>query len=320
MPVFLLHFGRFLANATLAIFIFLVTTAACAGGFTFAAIGDMPYGTDVQFMRLIDRLNGEALAFTVHVGDIKSGNTPCSDETFLTVREMFGRFDQPLIYTPGDNEWTDCHRKSNGAMDPLERLATIRSLFFPSAMSLGKAAIKLEVQSNEEAFRHYVENRIWAHEHVTFATLHVVGSNNNWRRDMKADDEFYARDAANRHWLARAFALAKERNDIAVVLAMQADTMFAKNTSEESGFTSWMAAFEQEAAAWGKPVLLIQGDTHEFRLDQPFGEAGMHRLPKVMRLVVPGAGNVAAVLVTVNAERREAPFSFGVLKPENGRR
>ena len=144
----------------------------------------------------------------------------------------------------------------------------------------------------------------------------MVGSNNNRRRDGKTDEEFHARDAANRHWMARAFAQAKARGDIAVVLAMQADTVFWPVRDAESGFKAWREDFEREAKAWGKPVLLIQGDTHRFRLDQPYGAGTANRLPNVTRLVVPGAGHVAAVLVQVDTDRQSAPFSFSLLYPD----
>jgi hypothetical protein len=305
----------FLRLANIAVAVLLTATAmpSFADGFTFAAIGDMPYGNDMQFIGLINHLNDEPLAFTLHVGDIKSGSTPCSNETFIKVRSMFDRFDRPLIYTPGDNEWTDCHRKSNGGMDPIERLAKIRSLFFSSPMSFGRQPARMEVQSDQEGYRLYVENRRWVHDRITFATLHLVGSNNNLQRDLKSATEFFARDAANRQWMAETFSAAKARNDIAVVLAMQADTMFEKNPDERTGFNLWLEALEKEAKSWGKPVLLIQGDTHEFKLDQPLVGADMKRVSNVTRLVVHGAQNVHATLIDVQPARPQQPFSFRFL-------
>ena len=43
------------------------------------------------------------------------------------IRARLRPFEDPLVYTPGDNEWTDCHRANNGAYNPLERLAFVRS-------------------------------------------------------------------------------------------------------------------------------------------------------------------------------------------------
>ena len=93
--------------------------------FSFMALGDTPYTVprdDSAFQRLIARTNQLRPAFTVHLGDIKSGDTHCTDAVFSRALELFDLFEQPLVYTPGDNEWTDCHRANNGSYDPVERL------------------------------------------------------------------------------------------------------------------------------------------------------------------------------------------------------
>jgi hypothetical protein len=52
---------------------------------------------------------------------------------------QFNALPHPLIYTPGDNEWTDCHEGRNVAgLDPLERLAKLRTVFFQGERSLGQ--------------------------------------------------------------------------------------------------------------------------------------------------------------------------------------
>ena len=53
--------------------------------FSFVALGDMPYnvpGDIVKFDRLIAAINAMKPAFTLHMGDIKSGGIPCSDAVF----------------------------------------------------------------------------------------------------------------------------------------------------------------------------------------------------------------------------------------------
>ena len=74
---------------------------------------------------------------TVHIGDTKNGSTRCDNSHYTKVLNWFNSFDTGLIYTPGDNEWTDCHRPSAGGFDPLERLATLRKRFFVAGRSLG---------------------------------------------------------------------------------------------------------------------------------------------------------------------------------------
>jgi len=143
---------------------------------TLAVIGDVPYGTaqEATVGDLVTAVNNDPkVRQVVHVGDFKSGSTTCSDARFAAARTTFGSFADPLVYTPGDNEWTDCHRVNNGAYNPLERLAAVRSTFFaePGA-TIGGRPMRVESQ------RELVENVRWIQSRVAFATLHVVGSNN----------------------------------------------------------------------------------------------------------------------------------------------
>jgi hypothetical protein len=92
--------------------------------FHFCVLGDMPYYLPEDYERfdnVIEAVNREKPAFTVHVGDTKSGGSPCSDETVQRTWDSFSKFDHPLIYTPGDNEWTDCHRKAAGSIFRIEQ-------------------------------------------------------------------------------------------------------------------------------------------------------------------------------------------------------
>src|SRR4051812_30454670 len=100
--------------------------------FSFGVMGDTPYNEREEpvFRETIARMNGEALAFVVHVGDMKSGSTPCTDELFLQRKAQFDASLHPFVYTPGDNEWTDCRRAKTGRYDVLERLQALRRIFF----------------------------------------------------------------------------------------------------------------------------------------------------------------------------------------------
>lgn len=302
-----------LLRSSLAVLCLLAASAAQATSFSFAAIGDVPYGPPQELAELAARVNRELVAFTIHVGDIKSGGSRCSDEAFVQVRRLFDGFEQPLIYTPGDNEWTDCHRKSCGAYDPLERLDKLRSLFFAGRDSLGRTRIALQSQGDDARYARYVENRRWSRGKVTFATLHLVGSNNNLQPELPSVSEFAARDDANIAWLRESFAAAKVRKDVAVVLAMQADTFFAE-VNERSGFRRWLAALADEVAQWGRPVLLIQGDTHVYRFDHPLKGADGQPLPQLLRVVVPGERDADAVIIDVDDERASEPFRLRRLR------
>ena len=251
--------------------------------FTFVALGDMPYGKPAKvyppFKVLIGQVNALKPAFTIHIGDTKSGSTPCSDKMLLDQLDFMNSFDAPLVYTPGDNEWTDCHRKKAGRFDPIERLAFLRKHYFSRGpQSLGKAPMKLERQSDlVKEYAKYPENARFVKESVHFLAAHVVGSNNNFEvRDRRAIAEFFARDKANVAWLKAGFDRAIATKAKALVLAVHAD-MFkpgffrAKKEafSGASGFKRFGDALLEKAAAFKKPVLLIYGDSHKYRITRP---------------------------------------------------
>lgn len=299
-------------NVRSVCFVFLlpfIPVTALAEKFQFAAIGDVPYTSAAQLDRLIQKINALPVKFTIHVGDIKSGSTLCSDETFEAVKRQFMSLDKPLIYTPGDNEWTDCHRKSNGAYDPLERLKKLRLIFFRTNLSLGRDPVELDTQSRNKEFPEFTENRRWSTEAVIFATIHMVGSNNNLQPELPSTSEFRRRNEANIEWMRSTFALAKKGAYRAVVFSMQADTFYDDPGTRESGFAEWLDAFRHEAVAWGKPVLLIQGDSHQFIQDKPF-EKKYPQVSNVQRVVVPGELRADALLVEVDTASDKTPFTM----------
>jgi hypothetical protein len=101
-----------------------------------------------------------------------------------------------------------------------------------------------------------------------------------------------------------------------IVFAFQADVFDSKSAYED--FPGW-SGFRQSvgetllplAQRWGKPVLLIHGDSHRFKLDQPF-TLNRQPLANVTRLIVPGASDVRAVKVTVHPG---AALAFELISP-----
>lgn len=290
--------------AVLALAATIAAPGAFAEPFTVIALGDMPYGEpqDVYppFETLIETVNGRAPELVIHVGDTKAGGTECSDQMLDDQLGYLGDFSAPVIYTPGDNEWTDCHREAAGGFDPLDRLRYIRDTYFSEPdRSFGQEAVALTSQAGAG----YPENVRLELNGVSFVTAHVVGSNNNFEiRDMDAVDEFMARDAANIDWLAESFADAAEAE--ALVLAIHAD-MFQdfSGFAEEgwyrhSGFQAFGEALIEQAAAFGRPVLVVYGDSHVFTQLRPLPTEA----PNVMALEVPGAEDMHALEITIDPE------------------
>jgi len=260
-----------------------------------AVIGDAPYGAEqvVAMPALIGAVNADPrVGLVLHLGDIKTGGSPCTDAYFAEIRALFDGFRDPFVYTPGDNEWTDCHRPAAGGYVPTERLEALRDVFFPEpGRTLGRPK-RVQSQADEPGLEDLVENRLWVQARTVFATLHVVGSNNGlapWFGAAETDAqrtarlaEFDARMDANLAWLDRAFAVASDWRARGLVLAMQAD-MWDGAPEERTGFAELEQAIATRAAAFGRPVLLLQGDSHRFKVDRPLPAA-----PNVTRVVVEG--------------------------------
>ena len=304
-----------LKNALAGLALSLVAGTALAEDMRFVALGDMPYGKAEtvypQYEALISTINSVSPDLVIHVGDTKSGKTECSDKVLDEQLAYLDSFTAPTLYTPGDNEWTDCHRKKAGKFDPLERLERIRTTYFVTPdTTFGKTKYALENQSAKG----YPENARFQLRGVMFITAHVVGSNNNLEaRSLEAAAEFFRRDAANIDWLNEGFEAATRANADALVLAIHAD-MFEFDFDEggnrkwlrHSGFRNFGKALQKAAKDFDKPILLVFGDSHRHRVFKPFPK----KAANVTALEVFGAKEMHAVEVTARRNGTEIRFDI----------
>jgi hypothetical protein len=231
--------------------------------FELGLIGDIPYTVEEarKTEALFGEMDSEKLAFVVHVGDSKSGSSPCTDELFLREKERFEYSANPLVYDPGDNEWTGCERTG---YDPIERLERLREIFFEGDESLGEEPIPLTRQSAD-----YPENMRWSYGGATFLSLNVPGPNN---RDG-ASGEYEARSEANLGWMREGFERAAAEESSALMIVLQANPGFELPPEERTGYNDLLAALEEETVDFGKPVVLVHGDTHTLRIDKPMASS-----------------------------------------------
>lgn len=274
--------------------------------FSFSVMGDAPYHAweENQFDRVLAQINDADLAFAISVGDVLW--RPCSD---AMMRDRLGRFATlryPLIYTPGDNEWTDCHLERVGGFVPLDRLQSVRTIFFGDPRhSLGQAKLPLQTQADREPWTQFVENVRWVHEGVTFATVHMVGSANGtepFDGRGAADDEAAARrKAAAIAWLHETFEQARTESARAIVIATHADMDYrGENSDYRTHYEPFVTTLASETAAFDGVVLLVHGDSHEYLVDQPLRDpSGGEVLGNFTRLQVMGSPYVGWVRVVV---------------------
>jgi Calcineurin-like phosphoesterase len=312
------------ATAVSALVIPVAGTAATATGtatdYTFAVIGDIPYG-DAQianFPNVISQINADpAVQWVDHLGDIKNGSSLCSDSYFQMIKSDFDQFVDPLVYTVGDNEWTDCHRPNNGGYNPLERLAKIRQVFFAQpGFTLGQHSVPVLSQAEQGI----PEDVRWQRAGVAFAAVDVVGSNDSlapWTGNSaptpEQTAEVLARTSAVIQEIHDTFADARQHHNKAVVLLMQADmfdpTVAAPAFADYYGFQPIVAAIARESTAFAGPVYLFNGDSHIYNNDSPLAAGSKwlsfygidQPVPNLSRITVDGSTNVDDYLrVTVH--------------------
>ena len=281
--------------------------------FDFALVGDVPYAPTAllgsakvqiypspEYDALIADINAHnKVLFSVHMGDIKAGDTWCvggnqkdpsgADNIYTKNLQLFNSYRNAAIYLLGDNEWTDCHRTNNGAYNPTERLAYIRGAagFYATNQSLGQQSISLTRQSSDVGFELYKENVRWRAGSIIFVGLNQPGSNNNHFRITSAssplptDDneaEYTARNAANIEWIRKAFTMANNDSSTRAIVIMQQANVFERFLEANaagvpqyarSGYEAFVAELRNQTIAFGKPVVLVGGDTHTVRIDKP---------------------------------------------------
>jgi len=283
--------------------------------FAFAALGDAPYYPwEVLRYRLVLReMDAHDLSWVLHIGDIFW--RPCTDDHYRTALDRFNSLRHPVIYSPGDNEWTDCWEPGSGSFAPRERLSSLRKIFFADPRhSLGGRRLPLATQAGRPAFGEFVENARWSHAGITFATVHLVGSGNGLRpfpeRTAADDEEVRRRAEAGAAWLRETFAEAAAAGAPAVVLGFHGTLGFGLPMERRRGYEPFAAALEEEVERFGKPVLAVHGDDHEFTVDHPLVRRTTGRwLANFTRLEVPGSPDVGWVQVVVTPGAAQ-PFAF----------
>jgi hypothetical protein len=251
--------------------------------------------------------------------------------TELYDRQIFGlwsAFRSPLIYTPGDNEWSDCHKTGEGGGaynaatgnidyvldangnpvsyangNPADNLALIRAAFFsqPGRTLGGRKFVRSQALAFDPAHpsdAKFVENVMWEQSRTVFVTMNVPGGSNNdsdiWygapTMSSAQATEISQRTDADLRWLDAAFDTAQERHAKAVVIQVQADMwdLDGKPASHIANYKPFIDRIAARAAAFGRPVLLFNGDSHVYRSDNPL-VAGA---PCLTESSVPGTPDV----------------------------
>ncbi len=295
------------------------------GVFTMGLWGDMPYAKaddQPKIPALLESINASDIAFSMYDGDIKDGSSQCADDIYDAAAAMFNSLKKPVLYIPGDNEWTDCHRTNNGGYDNLERLNHLRKTMFSKAESYGMETVTPEHQGSPG--EKFAENIRYSKGGAMFVGLNVPGSNNNkvngdkdcTKKSARTPDqcaadnaEYEERNMANIEWLNGSFEKAKAEGAKGLMIVIQGDVGFDIPETEDDdesrrpgkdGYAAFLDAVIAATRAYDGQVVLVHGDTHFFKIDKPLIDA-THMLANFTRVQTFGSPNVHWLKVTVDA-------------------
>ena len=233
--------------------------------FTFAVMGDVPYGLTPEELeiekgilrsQIAELNNNDAIEFVVHVGDIKKGLPPCVPEVYKDAAEILRTSKHPLFIIPGDNEWNDCK-------DPAVAWKLWETHFMRFDENWSHDLEVLRQQKREENFAFLKEG-------VLFIGINLVnGRVHDWK-------EWESRIEDDRRWIDSQFNHHNEDAFAAVIFAHA-----NPGSRQFSGFAYSKQAFrplieyldKKTGTVFPKPILFIHGDGHTWIADLPFPTA-----------------------------------------------
>ena len=208
---------------------------------TFSVIGDIPYSTG-EISELQTHLDDHNLyspsEFFVHLGDIKSGSSPCVRSWYEDVASQMSGLAVPTFIVPGDNEWADCDDPDLGWQYWTDNFLAFDTQFCASP------------QVWRQSIR--TENFAFIQSGVLFIGINLI-------RGFVAAGEEAIRLQDDADWISEQVSTHGS--------SMRSVVVFAQAAPFTEPFAS---QFEATSASFGKPVLYLQGDGHSWIDDRPF--------------------------------------------------
>lgn len=242
---------------------------------TFSVMGDTPYsvGDARKLKHQIAHLNPDS-EFVIHLGDIKTGITPCVDSWYQHVANILQQSPKRLFIIPGDNEWNDC-------FDPEEAwgLWTRYFLHFDNQWTNSLQVVR--------DGRH-PENFAFVSNGVLFVGINLVGGK------VLDPIEWTLQDRDNIHWIESQLRDHKQSISRLIIFG---------HALPSRNHRTFFIMLNRLAQSLGKPMLYLHGDGHNWKKDYPFNAKN------ILRVQVENGGNAKPVTVTVTNDPDE-PFVF----------
>ena len=232
---------------------------------TFSVMGDVPRSETEKIIlqEQIRQHNQQSPSqFVFHVGDIKSGESPCNEDNYALVAEYLKKLTVPVFIVPGDNEWNDCKFPSQAW--------NYWNKYFMDFDQNWEVPFEVQRQQN------YPVNKAFVQNDILFIALNLVGGRIH---DQKEWDNMLQKAVA---WVDQQF---QQKGIVAAVIFAQANP--------DDKHKLFMDQFLQLVENFERPVLLIHGDGHKWIYDETW------QVPNLTRIQVDKGGIADPLQVTV---------------------
>jgi hypothetical protein len=240
----------------------------------FTVFADTPY-THAESQNLPHKLTeiDERSKFIVHLGDIKSGNPPCTEKMYSDVSDIFSKSKIPVFIVPGDNEWNDCN-------DP-DLAWQYWTKYFMHFDQRWPHELNVSRQINRP------ENFSFVYKKVLFIGINIVGGRVHDKAEWKQrlDD--------NLEWTLKSLADQEEKVQKAVIIG---------HASPSKKHISYFNGLVNQSGIFSKPILYLHGDGHSWYKNRPFKKA-----KNILRVQLDRGAATITVTVTKNDK---PPFLF----------
>ena len=245
------------------------------GPVIFSVMGDVPRSEaeKIILQEQISKHNRQSPAqFVFHVGDIKSGSTPCDENNYALVADYLKQLTVPVFIVPGDNEWNDCK-------DPIQAWNYWEQYFMAFDQNWD---VPFKVSRQDD----YPVNNAFVQNEILFIALNLVGGR------IHDQSEWNAMQQNAVDWIGQ--QLQRKRLLATVVLAQA-------NPDEKHQL--FMDQFLRLVENFSRPVLFIHGDGHVWLNDDPW------LVPNLIRVQVDKGGIADPLQVTISGNKTKS-FKF----------
>jgi len=243
----------------------------------FSVMGDVPRqaweDTLIQ-AQILAHNKTSAAEFMLHVGDIKTGSSPCDEQVYAKVAGYLKTLNVPVFIVPGDNEWNDC-------ADPQQAWIYWQQYFSGFERNWSR---EWKVQHQAA----HSENVAWMRRNVLMIGINLVGGRIHdqaaWQKMMETADI----------WIRAQFEAHRDKVYAAVVFAQ------AHPNKKHQWF---MERFLNQVKSFAKPVLYLHGDGHRWLYEKNW------LVPNLTRIQVDQGARAVPLEIQVSM-RSDSTFAY----------